>query len=167
MIEPGDGFPEFELKGASDGDIRSFSLEELTDESALLLNIYAYDFQPTCENQICGVDDVKWLTFTEGLNVVGLNGDGPFAHRRFTEEKAISYPLLSDTDHSILREIGTLYSELNNLKEVPRRSVLLIDQTGTVRYRWTATDNTASWTNAPIEEVQEVAERLDSVKIKK
>jgi Peroxiredoxin len=163
VINVGDQFPEFDLVGSFRGDIGSFSLSELTDGAGLLVNVYAYDYQPICESQVCSVDDMEWLTLTEGLNVVGVNGDGPCAHRRFAEENALDYPLLSDTDHSLLHEIGVVYDEIDGLREVPVRSVFLVDQTGTVRYRWVAANNTDPWTTDPIRELREVADGLEAV----
>lgn len=163
MLDVGDQFPEFTLPGVVDGEIESFSLDELTDDSALLLNVYVYDFEPVCRDQICSVDDMEWLTLTDGLNVAGLNGDGPYAHEQFAVENNITYPLLADTAHSLLSEMGILYDEIHGIEEVPMRSVFLVDQTGTVRYRWIAEDNTEPWTSLPLNDVRDIFDDMESV----
>lgn len=155
-VEVGEEAPSFRLQGVSpDGNIEPYTLEELTDEKGLVMSIYAHDFSPRCESQLCSMDDVNWLTVSEHLNVVGISGDGPYAHKRFIDEQALSYPLLSDTSEEVIAEYGVLNEEKDGLRNVPQRSLFLVGPDRRVRYRWVADDNWDEWDMTPLENMHE------------
>jgi peroxiredoxin len=49
--------------------------------------------------------------------------------------------LLCDTDRSLASAFGVLLPEADGFREVARRSLFLIDEEGTISYRWVAEDN--------------------------
>lgn len=149
----------FDLPGAAaDGEVQSYSLEALTEETALILNVYAHDFSPVCTDQLCAAHEMEWMTFRDDVTVVGLSGDGPYSHRQYARQNDISYPLLSDTDLSICDRLDVLTTGDVGSAPIPQRSVFLIDPTQQIRYAWTAADNWAPWDNDPLYEIRS---RLD------
>lgn len=155
--------PTFELQGVSpEGEIRSYSLDELTENSALVLGAYVFDFSPVCINQMCDVSEMNWMTFQQNVNVVGISTDGPYSHQKFIEEKGISYPLLCDVTGEVMQSYDLTYPEKDGFKRLPKRSVLLIDSDQQIRYRWTAADNWDDWSSNPLEEIQQILEEMDS-----
>jgi len=138
--EVGEPVPEFELPGVGDDGIELFSLSEFTDDGALILSFYPFDFSPVCTRQLCGFRDAEWLTFTEDVDVVGISVDSAYSHRQFREEYRLSFPLLSDRLASVADEFGVKYDEWEHHPAVCQRAVFAIDDSRTVRYRWHSMD---------------------------
>lgn len=156
MVEPGHTVPDFELKGvAPDGEIRLYTLADLTAEKPLVVGVYPYDFSPVCTEQICEMDDIDLFTINRNVNVVGLSGDGPWSHRKFSEEKDIDYPLLADTDEQVIDALGVYRNHPDEPQPITQRSLFLVDTDRTVRYKWVAEDNWDDWGVAPVSELKE------------
>lgn len=62
-------------------------------------------------------------------------------HRAFAEKIGIEFPLLSDFNREVIHAYDVTYEELSGLQDVAKRAVFVIDQTGTVRYKWVTDDN--------------------------
>lgn len=155
MVEVGDPAPSFELTGVSpEGEIRTYSLDELTAGTPLAMVVYAYDFSPVCTDQMCSIDDMEFLTFTDGVRVVGVSGDGPYSHKKFANEHSLSYPLLADTDRSVCADYGVLNTIKDGANAVPQRSLFLIDPEQRIRYKWVAGDNWDTWSPHPLQELK-------------
>lgn len=161
MVDVGDPAPEFALQGVEGDEIREFSLGALTEDTALVLGFYVYDFSPVCEIMMCDIGDLSWLALQEDINVVGVSGDGPYSHMQFIQQHSISYPLLCDTAQEVTHQYGVLNEEVNGFKEVPQRSIFLIGPDQRVHYKWVAEDNRNNWTGEPIEKVRAEFEDLD------
>lgn len=163
MVGKGDLAPRFELRGVSrDGEIQSYSLDGLIDDSALILSVYVYDFSPVCSTQMCDTSQLEWMTLRDDVTVVGLSGDSPYSHRRFADEYDISYPLLSDTDRSVCASYRVLHEEKDGVKAVPQRSLFLIGPDQQIKYKWEAEDNWDTWTNDPLDRIKS---RLEGIKV--
>lgn len=134
--EVGKQVPEFELPGAGEDGIGTFSLSEYTEEGALILSFYPFDFSPICTSQLCSFRDAEWLAITENVDVVGICVDSAYSHQRFRDEYDISFPLLTDRLASVANQFGVRYDEWENHPAVCRRAVFVIDDTQSVRYRW-------------------------------
>lgn len=141
MIDVGDVAPDFTLPGWHEGEIKQFTLSDYTETGAVLLGVYVFDFSEVCSAQMCQVTDMNWYEYKNDLTIFGVSRDGPFSHKKFAEEEGIGYPLLCDTSGEMLGSYGLLMEEGEGFRQVPRRSVLLIDSDRTVRYKWVAEDN--------------------------
>lgn len=133
--------PDFSLMGVHEGEIREYTLSEYTARGCVLLGVYVFDFSPVCTSQLCEIRDMDWYTYKTDLSVFGICTDGPYSHMEYAEQEDISYPLLSDTGGEVLEQLGVLYDEKDGLRNVPKRSLFLIDSDRTVVYRWVAEDN--------------------------
>lgn len=154
MVDVGDVAPDFTLQGTYNGQIEEYKLSEYTDKGPVLLGVYAWDFSPVCTTQMCQLTDMDWYKYKNDLSIFGIGADGPYSHMHFAEQEGIGFPLLCDTDGSVLQAYGVLNQEKEGLKHVPQRSLFLIDDDQRVTYRWVADDNwdeTDFGTN-PIEE---------------
>ena len=135
VISEGDVAPDFELRGAHDGELDSFRLSTYTDRSEnVLIAFYAFDFNPTCTAGMCSLRDTNWFSLTPNMNILGVSTDSVYAHRAFAEEHNIGFPLLSDTDGSVVREYGVLADELDGMPGVARRSAFLVDADRRVQF---------------------------------
>lgn len=151
-VAVGDRAPEFELRGAHEGEIGTYALSGLTDRGAVLIGSYPFDFSPVCTRQMCQLNDMDWYGYKTNLTVLGVSRDGPYSHVEFAEQEDIGFPLLSDTAGEMLAAYGLL-GECDGCERVANRALLLIDEDGIVRYRWTATHNEATDVDTnPVEE---------------
>ncbi len=52
----------------------------------------------------------------------------------------MDYPLLSDYNKEVIPQYGIQYEDLAGFKGLAKRSIFVIDQDGTVKYKWTTDD---------------------------
>lgn len=67
----------------------------------------------------------------ENTEVVGISANAPFSQKAFADFAKINYPLLSDQNGKVMQSFG-VYDEQRRLA---RRSYVIIDKEGVVRYR--------------------------------
>lgn len=140
MIAEGDTAPSFTLPGTRGNDVEKYRLSDFIDSGAVVLVFYPFDFSPVCTDELCMFRDAEWLTFTEGVDVVGISLDSCYAHRRFIHEHNLPFPLLSDTTGQVTREYGLSYDEWEHHVGVPKRALVTIDDSQSVRYVWATED---------------------------
>lgn len=144
----GDKAPDFTLPGTGGG---SYSLADFLGKP-LVLVFYPGDDTPVCTKQL--------NSYNEGLDqftkldaqVVGISAQSIDSHEAFAGKHGLAFPLLADTD----KAVAGLYGTLGPLG-FPRRSVFIIDRTGTVRYVHRAI---AGLTYRPVSELIEELEKL-------
>lgn len=66
----------------------------------------------------------------ENTEVVGISANAPFSQKAFADFAKIVYPLLSDRDGKIMQAYG-VYDEP---RRVAKRSYIIIDKEGVIRY---------------------------------
>lgn len=138
-----------------DGTSADTSLSELLEDRAVLLVFYTQDFSPDCIDEWCSFRDFDWFTTNDDVQVVGCSKSGPGLHRRFLDYLDLSFPLYADTDLDVAKQFDVAYRTFKLFPRA-RRACFLIDQSGTIRYRWLA-DHWLDPTRAvpPVEEVHE------------
>jgi peroxiredoxin len=72
--------------------------------------------------------------------VVGISTDGPFCHDAFAKSLNLDFILLSDYNKEVIPQYGVQYEDLAGFKGLGKRSVFVIAQDGTVRYKWVTDD---------------------------
>ncbi|WP_256301652.1 redoxin domain-containing protein [Haloarchaeobius salinus] len=138
--EPNETVPDFRLPGTEGDEIREYQLSSYTDKGAVVLVFYPFDFSPVCTEVLCNFRDAEFLTFTENVDVFGVSLDSCYAHQRFIEEYDLPFPLLSDTRGRITDQYGLAYDEWEHHEGVPKRALLTIDESRSVRYKWVTED---------------------------
>ena len=93
MLATGELAPDFELP---DQDGRQRRLGELLEGRPLILYFYPADFTPGCTREACDLRDLHTRILSAGLRVVGVSPQSPASHRRFRDEHALPFTLLSD-----------------------------------------------------------------------
>jgi thioredoxin-dependent peroxiredoxin len=144
----GDKAPDFTLPGTGGG---SYSLADFLGKP-LVLVFYPGDDTPVCTKQL--------NSYNEGLDqftkldaqVVGISAQSIDSHEAFAGKHSLAFPLLADTD----KAVAGLYGTLGPLG-FPRRSVFIIDRTGTIRYVHRAI---AGLTYRPVSELIDELEKL-------
>jgi peroxiredoxin len=118
-----------------------------------------YDFSPVCEDQMCEVNDMEFLTFNDDVAVLGISTDGPYSHQRFIAENDLTYPLLTDDDKTVYEQYGMIDRTAEG-KRSPKRGIVLIDADRAVQYRWQAEDNWDSWETKPLSDANAILNDL-------
>lgn len=132
-LKVGDKAPDFTLPKTKDQKV---SLRELLSSGNLVLAFYPGDFSSVCTNEMCafrdGLSELQQLK----AKVVGISGDSFFTHEAFRKANNLNFDLLSDYDHNVAALYGVRYDDFLGLRGACKRSVFIIDGSGTVRYRW-------------------------------
>ena len=72
----------------------------------LILYFYPADFTPGCTKEACDLRDLHTRILASGLRVVGVSPQSPESHRRFREQHALPFTLLSDEDKVAIKAFG-------------------------------------------------------------
>jgi thioredoxin-dependent peroxiredoxin len=101
-LAPGDPAPDFTLPTDAGEPV---SLKDLRGRKVIL---YAYPaaMTPGCTKQACDFRDSLASLQAAGYEVVGLSPDPPAKLGKFRERDAITFPLASDVDKSVLTAYG-------------------------------------------------------------
>ena len=129
-LAPGDAAPDFTLPTDS-GD--TLSLKDLRGRRVVL---YAYPaaMTPGCTTQACDFRDSLASLQAAGYEVVGISPDAPAKLAKFRERDAITFPLVSDQDKSVLTAYGAYGEKQMYGKTVTGviRSTFVIDEDGQI-----------------------------------
>ncbi|MBO0596155.1 thioredoxin-dependent thiol peroxidase [Nesterenkonia sp. E16_7] len=129
-LETGDDAPDFNLPSAG-GD--SVSLDQLRGQRVILY-FYPKASTPGCTTQACDFRDSLDSLAASGYTVLGISPDPVSALQKFTQEQSLSFPLLSDEDHSVAESYGA-WGEKKNYGRVVEgliRSTIVLDEDGKV-----------------------------------
>jgi peroxiredoxin Q/BCP len=129
-LAPGDAAPDFTLP-TDKGD--SLSLKDLRGRKVVL---YAYPaaMTPGCTTQACDFRDSLGSLQAAGYEVIGISPDAPAKLAKFRERDAITFPLVSDEDKSVLTAFGAFGEKQLYGKTVTGviRSTFVIDEDGKI-----------------------------------
>jgi peroxiredoxin Q/BCP len=129
-LAPGDAAPDFTLP-TDNGD--SLTLKDLRGRKVVL---YAYPaaMTPGCTTQACDFRDSLGSLQAAGYQVVGISPDAPAKLAKFRERDAITFPLVSDQDKSVLTAYGAWGEKQMYGKTVTGviRSTFVIDEDGVI-----------------------------------
>ena len=129
-LAAGDTAPDFTLPTDS-GD--QLSLKDLRGRKVVL---YAYPaaMTPGCTKQACDFRDSLASLQAAGYEVVGISPDPPAKLAKFRDRDAITFPLVSDQDKSVLTAYGAFGEKQMYGRTVTGviRSTFVIDENGTV-----------------------------------
>ncbi len=116
--------PDFTLPS----DRGEISLSAYRGKTNVLLAFYPADFSPLCTNEMmCFAQD--WSEFRElGCEILGISTDSVDKHQDFSKRLQLAFPLLSDTNKTVVRQYG-VDSVLGT-----RRAYFIIDKGGILRY---------------------------------
>lgn len=160
MLEEGDVAPAFCGPGTGGETIRPYELTEFTGEGVAVLVFYPFDFSPVCTTELCEFRDAEFLTFTEGVDVVGISSDSAYAHRQFVQANDLPFPLVSDSDGSISAAYDVQYDEWEHHPGVAKRAVYVVDSSRTIRYGWSSED---AYENPDLTEIYGTMKTIDEL----
>ena len=155
IITTGDKAPDFELPSTIGEKVK---LSDQLNKGPIVLVFYPLDWSPVCTKELCTLRD-GFKEFEElGVKVFAISVDSIFSHHAFAEKLGITFPLISDFNREVVRLYGIIHEEILGLKGIAKRSVFILDQKGTVRYRWVSEDP------SQLPNMKEIRENLEKLK---
>lgn len=142
MPEPGETAPTFSATlGTSDHE--SFEITDHLGDGPVVLAFFPGAFTPPCTNEMVALQDRIDEFHATGVTVFGVSADSPFSQGAFRDEHGLEFGLVSDMAGDA---IGAYDLEIDledlGLYGVANRAVFVLDEDGTVTYRWIADDPT-------------------------
>ncbi|MGL5317293.1 MAG: thioredoxin-dependent thiol peroxidase [Bacteroidales bacterium] len=129
-LQIGDKAPAF--KGI-DQNNESVSLDQYKGKKVVLY-FYPKDNTPGCTAEACDLRDNYERFLSLGYVVIGVSADSAASHKKFTDKFELPFPLIADTEKSIL-EAYQAYGEKKLYGKVSMgilRKTYIIDENGTI-----------------------------------
>ncbi|PSP80044.1 peroxiredoxin [Halobacteriales archaeon QS_1_68_20] len=138
MVEVGDPAPDFTAPLAN-GDIVPFTLSEHLDEAPLVLAFFPGAFTSVCTTELCTFEERMGVFEDMGATVYGISVDSPFALNEFREQEDLGFGLVSDHQKVVIDryDVRDSFDDLGYYG-LAQRSVFVVDDDGTITYKWTA-----------------------------
>jgi peroxiredoxin len=130
MIAAGEGAPAFTLR---DQDGEDVSLSDFKGRKVLLV-FYPMDFSPVCSDQLSIYQEIKPELAEQGLEILGISVDSPYAHKAFQEKLGIDTTLLSDFEPK--GEVARAYGSYLDGLGFANRTLVLVDEDGKVAWAY-------------------------------
>ena len=138
MIEVGQKPPDFQLH---DQNRTIRSLKDFSGKKTVLA-FFPGAFTSVCTKEMCGFRDATQPLMALGAQVVGISVNDPFTNKAFAETNALPFLILSDYKRDAIQNYGLSHENFAGLAgyTVAKRSVLILDEVGVVRYKWISED---------------------------
>src|ERR1700761_5071113 len=104
----GDKAPDFT---ANDQNGNTISLSDYNGKTVILY-FYPKDDTPGCTAEACDFRDNYQSLIGKGYQVIGVSTDDEKSHKKFETKYNLPFPLIADTDHSIV-EAYDVWGEKN------------------------------------------------------
>lgn len=129
LIMVGQPAPDFTLK---DQDQKEVSLSSFRGSRNVILAFYPLDFSPVCSKEhACFFEDFKQFEVLDA-QILGISVDSSWAHRAFSLQLKINYPLLADFHPK--GKVADTYGLYLSDKGITNRATVIVDKEGIVRY---------------------------------
>lgn len=137
-VKVGDKAPTFTLP---DTDLKHRSLEEFLGHKTVLA-FFVGAFTTTCTKEACAFRDSMARLIDLDAQVVGISVNDPFSNKGFAEKNRLPFPVLSDYRREVIKKYGLESTDFAGLSgyTVAKRSILILDREGVVRYAWVSDD---------------------------
>ena len=126
--------PDFELP-----DI-NMNMHKLSDYrgKTLVIAFFPAAESPVCTSEMCTFRDSLKELMELDAKVIGISVDGPFANKAFSQNRQLTFPLLSDYKRETINRYGIVMNNLGNLKDydAAKRSIFIVDPKGIIQYEW-------------------------------
>jgi peroxiredoxin Q/BCP len=149
-LSVGDTAPDFDLPGTGG---RNYTLADFAGKPVVLV-FYPGDDTPVCTKQLNSYNDGLKQFADLDAQVLAISAQDVSSHEDFASKHGFAFPLLADVDKSVAAAYGTL-----GPLGFPRRSVVIVDGDGIVRYAHRAI---AGLTYRPVNELVDELEKLTS-----
>ncbi|MDY6779699.1 MAG: redoxin domain-containing protein [Halobacteria archaeon] len=157
--EEGDEAAGFEALVCDGETFRNVRLEGVVGERGCVLVFFGFCFSAVAENWWKRYERRGWHEF-DGVEVVGVGRDGPYAQNAFIRSLDSPFRSISDVNAEVAREYGVVEDRDGMANtSTPRRAYFVLDAEKVVRYSWVADED--DWIHPPpADEVEEAVEGL-------
>ncbi|ADJ13848.1 redoxin domain-containing protein [Halalkalicoccus jeotgali] len=162
MIETGESAPDFTVpiaRGEAYNDVGEFTLSKHLGDGPVVLAFFPAAFTSGCTEEMCTFRDSLSAFEEVDASVYGISTDLPFAQNEFIRQEGLTFPLLSDYEHEVIRAYDVVREGFYDVMSVAERSVFVIDGDGEIVYRWVETGNERDFP-ALVEEIRETVEAV-------
>ncbi len=125
-VKVGEQAPDFTLQDQNGTQI---SLKDFRGK-AVVLYFYPKDDTPGCTVESCAFRDQYEVFKSAGAEVIGISGDSPESHQKFSSKHQLPFTLLSDKGNKIRQ----LYGATAAFGLFPGRVTYVINAEGIVQY---------------------------------
>ena len=142
MVSASDTAPDFTAPMRTpDGDITEFSLSSATDDGPVVLAFFPGAFTSVCTGEMRTFRDRLDNLTDAGASLYGVSIDSPFSLGEFAEQNELTFPLISDTNKEVIDAYDVVmdFADLG-VTGVAKRSVFVVDESGTITYAWVSDD---------------------------
>ena len=101
MIHEGHPAPDFSLP---DQHGRLHRLADYRGKHNVVVFFYPKDNTPGCTREACSFRDAHTELQGKDAVLLGVSADSPESHQNFASKHHLPYPLLSDQNHSLIKE---------------------------------------------------------------
>jgi peroxiredoxin Q/BCP len=101
-LKEGDKAPGFTAKNQNG---EAISLSDFKGKN-LILYFYPKDDTPGCTAEACSYRDNYQSMLSKGFEVIGVSTDDEKSHKKFETKFSLPFPLIADTDKSIVEAYG-------------------------------------------------------------
>jgi len=142
MVSEGDAAPTFTATYRG-SDHETFRFDEYLGDGPVVLAFFPGAFTPPCSNEMDALQANLGQIEDAGATLFGISADSPFSQAAFAEEYDLEFDLVSDMAGNAIEayDLSIDIPELG-LYGIANRAVFVVDDEGTVTYRWTADDPT-------------------------
>jgi len=129
-LKEGDKAPGFT---ANDQNGKTVSLSDFKGRKVILY-FYPKDDTPGCTAEACSFRDNYQSMISKGFEVVGVSTDDEKSHKKFETKFNLPFPLIADTDKSIVEAYGVWVEKNMYGKKYmgTARTTFIIDEEGTI-----------------------------------
>jgi len=131
MLQPGEKAPDFSLRATDKSLVK---LSEYRGKNVVLL-FFPFAFTGVCTKELCYMRDSLAQYENLDAQILAISVDSPYTLAKWKEEQQFNFPLLSDFNKTVSKKYDTIYKEFAlGLKGVSKRSALVIDREGVLRF---------------------------------
>lgn len=129
-LKPGDKAPEI---NSTDQNGNPLKLNDFRG-SKVVLYFYPKDDTPGCTAEACNLRDNYQDLLARGYKVIGVSTDSQKSHQKFTEKYSLPFPLIPDTDKTIVNAYGVWGPKkfMGKSYEGISRTTFIIDENGVI-----------------------------------
>lgn len=130
MLEIGTAAPAFTLPDQN-GEMRSLSDYK---GQKVILYFYSKDMTAGCTKQACAFGELYPQFREKGAAILGVSKDSVSSHKKFEKKYGLPFPLLSDTEKTVLQAYDVWKEKMNYGKVTMGvvRTTYLIDENGVI-----------------------------------
>ncbi len=129
-LKEGDKAPDF---SGVDQNGNTIQLSDFAGKN-LILYFYPKDNTPGCTKEACNLRDNYEMWLEKGYSVLGVSPDSEASHQKFISKFDLPFPLLADTQKTVLQAFGTFGEKNMYGKKVMGvlRTTFVIDANGVI-----------------------------------